>query len=156
MAEPLLPGRAGADVRAVMDDFGFDVERVAEIFEGETPETRDGDAQVPRDRRHGGSSIVAANPEKFTPAHLDVLAEYRPATKGAWRMKPEEQVKIARETRRPDRQAGRAGPAQARDRIKTVVNERRNARGEEEHWSKKAQTDPVKTSSRRIETVEPP
>src|SRR5439155_22133012 len=90
MAEPLLPVERARMFDALMRDFGFDVERVAEVFEGETVATvTDTMKYLAIDETV--LDIVAANPEKFSEAHLEILAEYAsPSTKGAWRMKPEE------------------------------------------------------------------
>jgi ParB/RepB/Spo0J family partition protein len=154
MAEPLLPVERARMFDALMRDFGFDVERVAEVFEGETPETvTDTLKYLAIDETV--LDIIAANPEKFSEAHLKILAEYAsPATKGAWRMKPEEQVKIAREVvDQVDKQMVR-DPRKLETRIRAVVNERRAAERVKNTAAKKAQTDPVKALFKAIETVE--
>lgn len=154
MAEPLLEVERARMFDALMRDFGFDVERVADVFEGETPES------VMRTLKFLAIDetvldIVAANAEKFTPGHLEILAEYAsPATKHAWRMKPDEQVRIAREmVDQVDKQMVR-DPRKLETRIKAVVKERRDRERTKNNDAKKAQTDPVKALFKAVEGVE--
>jgi ParB/RepB/Spo0J family partition protein len=154
MAEPLIQVERARMFDALMRDFGFDVERVAEAFEGETAETvTETLTYLALDETV--LDIVAANPEKFTPAHLKILAEYAsPAKKGAWRMKPNEQVKIAREVvDQVDKQMVR-DPRKLETRIRAVVNERRAAERVKNTAAKKTQADPVKSLFKAIEGVE--
>jgi hypothetical protein len=138
---------------AVMDEFGFTVEQVAESFEGETPQSvTDTLAFLAIDE--AVLDIVAANPGRFTEAHLRVIADYASAAKKAWRMKPDEQVRIARElVDQTDKQVA-ADPRKLETRIKAVVKERRDREAEKKAQVKRGQSDPVKTLFRAIEAVE--
>lgn len=154
MAEPLLPVERARMFDALMRDFDFDVEKVADVFEGETAETV-ADTLKFLAIDETVLDIVAANPQKFTEAHLRVIADYAsPATKGAWRMKPEEQVRVAREmVDQVDKQMAK-DPRKLETRIKAVVNERRVAEKTKKADTRRAQTDPVKVLFKAIEMVE--
>jgi ParB/RepB/Spo0J family partition protein len=154
MAEPLVPVERARMFDLLMRDFNFDVQRVAEVFEGESPETVT-DTLKFLSIDETVLDIIAANPGKFTEAHLRVLADYAsPATKHAWRMKPDEQVKIAREiVDQVDKQVVK-DPRKLEARIKSVVNERRAAERKKKEVVRKAQADPVKALFRAVEQVE--
>ncbi len=154
MSEPLIQVERARMFDALMRDFGFDVERVAEAFEGETAETVS-ETLTYLALDETVLDIVAANLQRFTPAHLKILAEYAsPAKKGAWRMKPDEQVKIAREVvDQVDKEMVR-DPRKLETRIRAVVNERRAAERVKNTAAKKAQTDPVKNLFKAVEAVE--
>jgi hypothetical protein len=98
--------------------------------------------------------MVTANPGRFTEAHLRVIAEYASGAKKAWRMKPEEQVRIARElVDQTDKQVA-SDPRKLETQIRAVVKERRDRETEKKAQIKLGQSDPVKTLFRAIETVE--
>ncbi|MDQ6949596.1 MAG: hypothetical protein M3256_25950 [Actinomycetota bacterium] len=99
--------------------------------------------------------LVAAHPGKFTEAHLQVIAEYAsPASKHAWRMKPDEQLKVAREiVDQVDKQVVR-DPRKLEARIKSVVNERRDQERKRKAEHRSVQTDPVKALYKAVEAVE--
>ncbi len=154
MAEPLVPVERARMFDALMRDLGFDVERVAECFEGETSETVTETLKF-LSIDETVLDIIAANPGKFTEAHVRVLADYAsPATKHAWRMKPEEQVRVAREmVDQVDKQVVK-DPRKLEARIRSVVAERRAAERKRRDVVRKAQTDPVKGLFKAVELVE--
>jgi ParB/RepB/Spo0J family partition protein len=153
MAEPLLPIERARMFEAVMDEFGFSVEQVAESFEGETAQTV-ADALDFLAIDETVLDIVTANPGRFTEAHLRVLAEYASGAKKSWRMKPDEQVRIARElVDQTDKQVA-ADPRKFETRIKAVVKERRDRESERKAEIKRGQSDPIKSLFRAIEAVE--
>jgi ParB/RepB/Spo0J family partition protein len=153
MAEPLLPIERARMFEAVMDEFGLTVEKVAESFEGETEQSVT-DALDFLAIDQAVLDIVAANPGRFTEAHLRVIAEYASGTKKSWRMKPEEQVRIARElVDQTDKQVA-SDPRKLETRIKAVVKERRDREAEKKAEIKRGQSDPIKALFRAIEAVE--
>lgn len=154
MAEPLLPIERARGYEALMEDLDFDVDQVAAAFDGETPETvADTLRYLNIDERV--LDVVQAHPEKFTEAHLRVLADYASAgTKGSWRMKPDEQYRVAKEiVDQVDKQVAK-DPRKLETRIKAVVNERREAEKKKNAASRKALADPVKVLFKAIEAVE--
>ncbi len=154
MAEPLLPIERARAYEALMEELGFDVAQVAAAFEGETEETvADTLRYLNIDERV--LDVVQAHPEKFTEAHLRVIADYASAgTKGSWRMKPDEQYRIAKEiVDQVDKQVVK-DPRKLETRIRAVVNERRDAEKKKNAASRKALADPVKALFKAIEGVE--
>lgn len=154
MAEPLIAIERARAYEALMNDLGFEIDQVAAAFEGETPETvADTLRYLNIDERV--LDVVQAHPEKFSPAHLAVIADYASAgTKGSWRMKPDEQYRIAKEiVDQVDKQVVK-DPRKLETRIKAVVNERRDAEKKKNAASKKALADPVKALFKAIEGVE--
>lgn len=153
-SESLLPIEKARMFDQLMTEFDWDVAKVAELFEGETAETVTDtlrflsiDEQV--------LDLVAAHPGKFSESHLRVLAEYAsPSVKHSWRMKPEEQLRVAREiVDQIDKQVVR-DPRKLEARIKSVINERRKVEKERKATIRKVQTDPVKALVKAVESVE--
>lgn len=154
LAEPLLPIEKARMFDLFMRDFGFTAEQVADCFEDETTETVL-DTMKFLNIDDTVLDIVAANPGKFTEAHLRVLADAASAsTSHAWRMKPAEQVQVARElVEQVDKQVVR-DPRKFQARIRSVVRERREREKDKNLTSRKALTDPVKSLFKAIETVQ--
>jgi ParB/RepB/Spo0J family partition protein len=153
MAEPLLPVERARMYETVMSEFEFDLDRTAEMFEGETADSI-ADTLRFLNIDQAVLDIVAANPGKFTEAHLRVIAEYASGDKRAWRMKPDEQVRIARElVDQTDKQVSR-DPRKLETRIKAVVKERRDRESQKKTETKKAQSDPTKALFRAIAALE--
>ena len=153
-AEALLPIEKARMFDSLMRKFDWDVGKVAELFEGETAET------VTQTLRYLSIDdqvlkLVQNHPEKFTPNQLEVLAEYAsPATKHAWRMKPDEQLRVAQEiVDQTDKQMVR-DPRKLEARIRSVVNERHNQERTKKTELKAVQSDPVKALFRAVEAVE--
>lgn len=154
MAEPLVPLERARMFDALMQEFDFDVAKVADLFEGETAETvADTLKFLAIDQTV--IDVITANPEKFSEAHVRVLAEYAsPATKHAWRMKPQEQLTVAREIAdQTDKQMVK-DPRKLETRIRHVVKERRQAESAKRATTTKGQTDPVKALFKAIESAE--
>lgn len=153
LAEPLLPVERARMFDSVMTEFGFDLDRTAEMFEGETAESIDETLDF-LNIDQAVLDIVAANPGKFTEAHLRVLADYASAKKRAWRMKPDEQVRIARElAEQADKQVAK-DPRKLETRIRAVVKERRDRESQKKAEAKRAQSDPTKSLFRAIDAVD--
>lgn len=154
LAEPLLPVEKARMFDLFMQDFGFTVEQVAACFEDETAETVVDTLRF-LSIDETVLDMVAANPSKFTEAHLRVLADAAsPSTSHAWRVKPTEQVLVAREiVDQVDKQAAK-DPRKFEARIRSVVKERRDRERDKNKASKKALTDPVKALFKAIETVQ--
>ncbi len=154
LAEPLLPVEKARMFDTFMRDFGFTVEQVADCFEEETPETV---LDTLRFLNIDDTvlDIVAANPQKFTEAHLRVLADAAsPSTSRAWRMKPAEQVQVARELVEQVDKTVVKDPRKFQARVRSVVKERRDRERDKNTTNKKALTDPVKTLFKAIEGVQ--
>lgn len=138
----------------VMAEFNMEVEQLPDIFKGETTETiRESLKLLNIDDRV--IELVHANPDRFTPAHLRVLADYAtPSTKGSWRMKPDEQVGVAEMLVRQEDKAAAADPRKFDAHIKNVVKQRRAAEQSKKAATRKPQADPVKALFKAVESVE--
>jgi ParB/RepB/Spo0J family partition protein len=156
LSEPLTlleKARMFEDIRVTG---GFDLDQLSDMFEDETPETIN-DALQLLSISDEALEVVERNPDRFTEAHLRVLADYAGAGKRAWRMKPDEQAKVAREiVEQKDKTAVRDS-RKFETRIKSVVNERRREEQEKKKEQKKKerrQTDPVKELFKAFERTE--
>jgi ParB/RepB/Spo0J family partition protein len=138
----------------VMTDYGLDVEALPEIFKGESAESvRDCLKMLNIDERV--RDLVVDNPDRFSKAHLQVLADYAtPSEKGAWRMKPDEQVAAAEMLVRQENKAAVTDPRKFDAHIKGVVKQRRDQEKEKKASSRRSQPDPVKALFRSLEKVE--
>ncbi|MFD4670725.1 ParB/RepB/Spo0J family partition protein [Lentzea sp. NPDC058450] len=140
----------------VMSEFNLEVEALPEIFKGESVESiRDCLKLLNIDERV--RDLVTANPDRFSPAHLQVLADYAtPSTKGAWRMKPDEQVAAAEMLVRQEDKRAVADPRKFDAHIKSVVKARRDHEKEKKDAlkSKRPQADPVKSLFRGIDAAD--
>lgn len=152
-AEPLLAVERARLFDSLMQTFDWDPARVAACFEGETEETvTDTLKYLSIDERV--LDVVAQNVEKFTTAHLQVIAEYASPSKRAWRMKPEEQMRVAKEiVDQVDKKAVR-DPRKFEVRVRSVVNERRRAEEQRKAVTRAVQSDPVKALVKAVESVE--
>jgi ParB/RepB/Spo0J family partition protein len=137
----------------VMSDFNLDVEMLPEIFKGESAESiRECLKLLNIDERV--RDLVVDNPDRFSSAHLQVLADYAtPSAKGAWRMKPDEQVAAAEMLVRQENKAAVADPRKFDAHIKGVVKARRDQE-KQKKASSRPQADPIKTLFRSLERVE--
>jgi ParB family chromosome partitioning protein len=156
LSEPLTlleKARMFEDIRITT---GFGLEQLAGLFEDETVDTVN-DALQLLSISDDALEIVERNPDRFTEAHLRVLADHAAASKRAWRMKPEEQVKVAREiVEQKDKTAVRDS-RKFETRIKSVVNERRRDEQQKKKEQKKKerrQSDPVKELFKALERTE--
>lgn len=140
----------------VMSEFNLDVEALPEIFKGENVGSiRDCLKLLNIDERV--RDLVTANPDRFSSAHLHVLADYAtPSTKGAWRMKPDEQVAAAEMLVRQENKRAVADPRKFDAHIKSVVKARRDHEKEKNAVlnSKRPQADPVKALFRSIDAAD--
>jgi ParB/RepB/Spo0J family partition protein len=155
LAEPLLPLERARQFEQVMHEFGFDVEKIAEVFDGETAES------VTRTMKYLAIDqkvidLVEASPEKFSTGHLEVLADYAsPSTKGAWRMTPKEQLAAAEVLVHQTDKAVVADPRKLEGHIRQLVKKRRDeAAAEKKAARARPQADPVKALFRAIEGLE--
>lgn len=135
---------------------GFDLDQLADLFEDESRDTI-ADALQLLDITDEALEIVERNPDRFTEAHLRVLADYAGSSKRAWKMKPEEQTKVAREiVEQKDKRAVRDS-RKFETRIKSVVNERRKeeqSKRQEEKKKASRQSDPVKALFKAIDQAD--
>lgn len=153
MAEPLVPIEKGRMFDALMAEFDWDAERVAECFEGETAESVN-EALKFLAIDETVLDVIAANPGKFTEGHLRVLAEYAAPSKRAWRIKPDEQLRIAREiVEQTDKEVAK-DPRKLEAQIRSVVKLRRNQEQVRNTAARKTQADPIKALFKAIEVVE--
>ncbi len=155
LAEPLLPLERARQFEQVMNEFGFDIDKVAEIFDGETVES------VTRTMKYLAIDqkvvdLIEASPEKFTIGHLEVLADYAsPSTKGAWRMTPKEQFAAAEVLVHQTDKAVVADPRKLEGHIRQIVKKRRDEAAAEKKAAKvRPQADPVKVLFKAVEGLE--
>lgn len=155
LAEPLLPLERARQFEQVMSEFGFGIEKVAEIFDGETVES------VTRTMKYLAIDqkvidLVESSPDKFSIGHLAVLADYAsPRTKGAWRMTPKEQFAAAEVLVHQTDKAVVADPRKLESHIRQIVKKRRDEAAAEKRAAKaRPQADPVKVLFKAIEGVE--
>jgi ParB/RepB/Spo0J family partition protein len=153
LSEPLTlleKARMFDDIRATT---GFDLDQLADLFDDETPETIN-DALQLLSISDETLEIVERNPDRFTEQHLRVLATYASGGKRAWRMKPDEQAKVAREIVEQKDKMAVQDSRKFETRIKSVVNERRRdeeARKKEQKKKARRQSDPVKELFKALE-----
>lgn len=153
LSEPLTlleKARMFDDIRVAGE---FDLDQLAGLFEDETAETINDTLQV-LNISDEALEIVERNPDRFTEAHLRVLADYAGAGKRAWRMKPAEQTKVAREiVEQKDKPVVRDS-RKFEKRVKLVVNERRReeqAKKKEQKKKERRQSGPVKELFKALE-----
>jgi ParB/RepB/Spo0J family partition protein len=153
MAEPLVPIEKGRMFEALIVEFGWDAERVAACFEGETAETVNESLKfLAIDETV--LDVISANPGKFSEGHLRVLAEYSAPSKRAWRIKPDEQLRVAREiVEQTDKQVAK-DPRKLEAQIRSVVKLRRDREQAKNTAARKTQADPVKALFKAVEAVE--
>jgi len=153
MAEPLVPIERGRMFEALMSEFDWDAARVAECFEGETADSVN-EALKFLAIDDTVLDVIAANPGKFSEGHLRVLAEYAAPSKRAWRMKPDEQLRIAREiVEQTDKEVAK-DPRKLEAQIRSVVKLRRDKEQVKNLAARKTQADPVKALFKAVEAVE--
>lgn len=155
MAEPLLPLERARMFDDIRRETGFSVEQLADLFEDETPESIV-EALGLLGISDEALEVIENNPDRFTEAHLRVLADYAGSTKRAWRMKPEEQARVAREIVEQKDKLVVKDPRKFETRIKTVVKERRNVERTKraEVAKQRKQADPVKALFKGLEGVD--
>lgn len=153
MAEPLLPVERARMFEEVMNAFNWTVEQVADCFEGETPETV-AEAMKFLAIDQTVLDVIAAQPEKFSEGHIRVLADYASRDKRGWRMKPDEQLRIAREVAEQQDKLVTADPRKLEARIRSVIKQRRDQERERNNQLKGSSSDPVKALFKAVETVE--
>jgi len=155
LSEALLPIERARQFERVMVEFDVDIDALPDIFKGETPESiRDAMRLLAIDPRV--LDMVTTNPEKFSEGHLRVLADYASASqKGAWRMKPDEQVAAAEMIVKQEDKAAAADPRKFDAHIKSVVAARRsNERQKKADAKTRPQADPVKALFKALEGLE--
>lgn len=156
LAEPLTLLERARMFDDVMREADLDLDQLADLFEDETPETIR-DALQLLSISDEALEIVERNVDRFTEAHLRVLADYAGSGKRAWKMKPEEQAKVAREiVEQKDKTAVRDS-RKFETRIKSVVNDRRReeqAKKQAQKKQERRQSDPVKELFKALETAD--
>jgi|SRR5579862_1676955 len=156
LSEPLTLLEKARMFDDIQRETGFDLNQLANLFEDETPETI-ADAMRLLDISEDALSVVEKNPDRFTEAHLRVLADYAGNSKRAWKMKPEEQARVAREIVEQKDKLVVRDPRKFETRIRSVVNERRRdeqSKRAEEKKKERRQSDPVKTLFKLIESTD--
>jgi ParB/RepB/Spo0J family partition protein len=153
LSEPLVPLEKARMFESLMLDADLSVEQLAEMFEDESPETISEGLEL---LAIGDEAleVIENNPDRFTEAHLKVLAEYASSSKRGWRMKPDEQAKVAQEIAQQADKTIVRDPRKFETRIKAVVNERRADEKEKRKEKKRQQTDPVKQLLKSLEAVD--
>jgi hypothetical protein len=137
-----------------MVDMDFTIEQVAMALEGETVESVVETMRILQ-IDEDVLDVIQAHPEKFTPTHLQVLADYASAaTKVAWRIKPDEQMKIVREIADQTNKQVARDPRKLELHIKSVVNDRRNKEKQRNSDTRRALTDPVKTVFKALDGLD--
>lgn len=156
LAEPLTLLERARMFDDIMREAGLDQNQLADLFEDETPETIR-DALQLLSISGEALEIIERNVDRFTEAHLRVLADYAGSGKRAWKMKPEEQAKVAREiVEQKDKTAVRDS-RKFETRIKSVVNDRRReeqAKKQEQKKQERRQSDPVKELFKALEAAD--
>ncbi|MEW2708294.1 ParB/RepB/Spo0J family partition protein [Streptomyces koyangensis] len=153
MAEPLIPVERARMFEALMQQYDMTVEQVANCFEGETAESV-AEAMKYLAIDQIVLDVISAHPDKFSEGHIRVLAEFSSPDKRAWRMKPEEQLRVAREVAEQKDKLIAADPRKLEEHVKSVVKLRRDQERVRNEKIKKAQADPVKSLFRAVEVVE--
>jgi ParB/RepB/Spo0J family partition protein len=154
MSEQLVPLERARFFEALMVDMDFTVEQVAQALEGETVESVVETMRILQIDEEV-LEVIQAHPEKFTPTHLQVLADYASAaTKGAWRIKPDEQMKIVREIADQTNKQVARDPRKLELHIKSMVNDRRNKEKQRNSETRRALTDPVKTVFKALDGLD--
>ncbi|GAA4003198.1 ParB/RepB/Spo0J family partition protein [Streptomyces plumbiresistens] len=153
MAEPLIPVERARMFEALMREYKMSAEQVASCFEGETA------VSVAEAMKYLAIDqvvldVISAHPEKFSEGHIRVLAEFSSPDKRAWRMKPDEQLRVAREVAEQKDKLVAADPRKLEERVKSVVKMRRDQERARNEKVKKSQADPVKSLFRAVEAVE--
>ncbi|MEU0194851.1 ParB/RepB/Spo0J family partition protein [Streptomyces afghaniensis] len=153
MAEPLIPVERARMFEQLMRTYGMTAEQVANAFEGETAQSV-AEAMKYLAIDQVVLDVISAHPEKFSEGHIRVLAEFSSPDKRAWRMKPEEQLRVAREVAEQKDKIIAADPRALEERVRSVVKLRREQERARNEKIKKAQADPVKGLFRAVEAVE--
>ncbi|WP_081903521.1 ParB/RepB/Spo0J family partition protein [Microbispora rosea] len=142
MAEPLIDLERGYMFKAIKEDLGLDDAGVAACFEGETEDSvRNALRLLEIDER--ALQVVQAYPDKFDESTLRVLAEYASPEKRAWRLKSDEQVRVAEMVARQENKLAAVDARELEKEIRGVVKTRRNeaqAKSQEERRTKDAQS----------------
>ncbi|MFJ4981495.1 ParB/RepB/Spo0J family partition protein [Streptomyces coeruleorubidus] len=153
MAEPLIPVERARMFEALMDEYRMTAEQVANCFEGETAESV-ADAMRYLAIDQVVLDVISAHPDKFSEGHIRVLADFSSPSKHAWRMRPEEQLRVAREVAEQKDKRIVADPRELEAHVKSVVKLRREQERARNEKIKKAQADPVKALFRAVEAAE--
>lgn len=153
MAEPLIPVERARMFEALMQQYDMTAEQVANCFEGENAQSV-AEAMKYLAIDQVVLDVISAHPEKFSEGHIRVLAEFSSPEKRAWRMKPEEQLRVAREVAEQKDKLIAADPRKLEERVKGVVKLRREQERARNEKAKKTQADPVKGLFRAIEALE--
>ncbi|MGW2783410.1 ParB/RepB/Spo0J family partition protein [Streptomyces populi] len=153
MAEPLIPVERARMFEALIQQYDMTVEQVANCFEGETSQSV-ADAMRFLAIDQVVLDVISAHPDKFSEGHIRVLADFSSPDKRAWRMKPEEQLRVAREVAEQKDKRIAADPRELEAHVKSVVKLRRDQERARNEKIKKAQADPVKALFRAVEAVE--
>ena len=143
LAEPLLPLERARMFDEIMRETGFDVQQVADLFENETSESIQQVLNL-LGIDESALGVIESNPDRFTETHVRILAEYASPGKHAWRMKPEEQVRMAEEIAQQKDKVAVKDPRKFEKNVRAVVTERRNREKEKRQEEKKRrqQSDP--------------
>jgi ParB/RepB/Spo0J family partition protein len=153
LSEPLVPLEKARMFDSIMREADLTIEQLANMFEDETVETIS-DVLELLSISDEALEVVENNPDRFTEAHLKVLAEYASSRKRAWRMKPEEQAKVAQEIAQQTDKTVVRDPRKFESRVRAVVNERRTEEREKRKEQKRKQADPVKVLLKSLENLD--
>lgn len=156
MVELLVPLERARMFAGIMDETGFDVEQVAELFEDESADSIKETLAV-LNISEEALEVIENNPDRFSAGHLRLLAEFAGTGRRAWRMRPAEQARVAREIVEQKDKNAIKDTGKFETRIKSVVHERRTAekeRKQTERAKSRRQTDPVKALFKVMESAE--
>lgn len=153
LAEPLTLLEKARMFDDIQRETNFSIEQLAEMFEDETADSIT-DALRLLDISAEALEVIERNPDRFTEAHLRVLADYAGASKKSWKMKPEEQARVAREIVEQQDKVAVRDPRKFETRIKSVVKQRRDqeaSKRKEAQEKERKQSDPVKEIFKLLE-----
>lgn len=153
LSEPLIPLERGRMFSAVMAETGMSVEQVAEVFDGETVQSiEEALRYLTIDEKV--IDLFEAHPGRVTEAHLRMFADYASSKMRGWRMKPDEQLKIARELVDQTDKEMVKDTNKLKTRIRREVKERRDREAAKANAARRRQTDPVKDLFKQLEAAE--
>lgn len=146
LTESLLPIERARMFDEMLRELDIDVPKLAQLLDGET------EASIMETLQYLSISedvlkMVEDNADRFSEANLRVLAEYASPTKRAWRLNPDEQMKVAREIVEQKDKAAVRDPRKFEKNVRAVVTARRKEATEKKTDSR---TDQVKALYRAL------
>jgi ParB family chromosome partitioning protein len=149
-AEPLIPVERARFYRDVMENFGWDPDRICQFYG--VPK-----ADILRDLKYLNISpkvldIVAAHPDKVGTGQLELLAEYASSDKKGWRISETEQVALAETLVAQTDKVAAEDPKEFERTIRRLKAEERSRRSQEN--KAKQQRQPVQVVKDVVRALE--